>query len=85
LAAALPRMTPALAEARAPRRVMVWNFIVVDDLVVVLCWWMLLMALESWNYNYDLTERITLTMNHYALLQPFRPKKNALAASNFWY
>lgn len=31
LAAALPRMTPALAEASAPRRVMVWNFIVVDD------------------------------------------------------
>ena len=31
LAAVLPRMTPALVEARAPRRVMVLIFIVVVD------------------------------------------------------
>ena len=31
VAAVLPRMTPALAEARAPRRMMVLIFIVVVD------------------------------------------------------
>ena len=47
LAAVLPRMTPALAEARAPRRVMVWNFIVDDDdLGGCFCLWMLLMLVQ---------------------------------------